>query len=819
MPPKRNINTIKEKIAATKLAKVTGLKKAELINLEKKIDLYMSNKNDNYKDYIINDRKVGLNDEQFKIVTDDINKNIRILACAGSGKTTTIICRIKYLIDKGVDPSQILLTTFNVDAAQNMKNKLESLFGFMPNILVGTFDGIACKYYHKFFKKDYHVGISEYATYFLEYLKSGEGHNVYDSIKYIFFDEFQDCSNIQFQILREFGKHNIYITVIGDDAQNIYQWRGSNIDYILNFDKYINDVTTHKLVNNYRSTPEIIDMSNLSIKNNTDQIPKDMISNNPSVGFMPEVRKYTNDVEQAEYVISKIASYVRDGIKLDEIAVISRNNYPLKIIEEQIEKHNRSRRTIIPYVALITEDNTDTKPKILEDHITLTSIHKSKGLEWQVVFLVSCNDDKFPSELDKISIQEERRLFYVCLTRAKKHLHISFTSKTVSRFIAEIPLDKINFIAFRNSYYNFQNTRNLKYKNDVTSLIEMIEPADIEKLRQLEILPEILPTITTVHESHEYDEIVNKYYLHKDFGIFIDRYISRSIGVKNKESDGLRDRVTEKIIHSLKMDMNLYSVYNKYQTNFSKKMSLINEKTLVSEYIEKLNKNNDDPIYIKKIEEKDMCSVREIVRQMYKRSFDNKVNMNEVVVIPLNYLPEEFGYSMRNSYKNYTDPNLDNKSIIKDIYRMSLCENINDGRRRLLYKDVSSFFIKDDDLFNDIEEYVNNIKDNKLLCKRMVKSQDYDIIGEMDLLDMTECKIIDYKCSVASECKLEWILQLLTYLALLRLEDNAIEINNIEFYNPLLGTIATIDVSKWNKEELLLTKLCEIRERNLGKRI
>ena len=76
MPPKRNINTIKEKIAATKLAKVTGLKKAELINLEKKIDLYMSNKNDNYKDYIINDRKVGLNDEQFKIVTDDINKTL-----------------------------------------------------------------------------------------------------------------------------------------------------------------------------------------------------------------------------------------------------------------------------------------------------------------------------------------------------------------------------------------------------------------------------------------------------------------------------------------------------------------------------------------------------------------------------------------------------------------------------------------------------------------------------------------------------------------------------------------------------------------------
>lgn len=817
MSTKRNINEIKEKINSTRLVKISGLNKKELLEIEKKIDNYSNNKQINYKEFFINDQKIVLNDEQYKIVTSEINKNTRILACAGSGKTTTIICRIKYLIDKGISPKDILLTTFNVDAAENMKNKLTLIFGFLPNINIGTFDSIACKFYYRYFKKDHYVGISEYSTLLLNYIKSDEGINIYKQIKYIFFDEFQDCNHIQFEIIKELSKKRIYVTVIGDDAQNIYQWRGSNIDFILNFDKYIDEVVTYKLVNNYRSTPEIINISNISIKNNTDQIPKDMLPNNESINMKPEIKKYTNEVEQAEYVIDKILDYLEMGIKLDEISIISRNNYSLKIMEEQIEKFNKTRPLKISYVALISEDNLDTKPKIQKDHITLTSIHKSKGLEWKVVFLISCNDDKFPSEIDKISIQEERRLFYVCITRAKKYLHISFTNKTISRFIAEIPLEYFNFINFKTSYFNFQNYRNQKYKNDVTGLIEMIEPRDIEIMREDNIIPELFPFTSNVHQSYTYDENINKYYLHQDFGIFIDRYISRLIGLKVKNSQGLKDRTAEKLIYSLKLDNNLYSIYNKYQPNFFKKICKITQKISNSQYVSKINKSAFDPPYIKKIDSKDEYLVQEIVRLIVLKANKLNIKTNEILIIPNNYLPLEFTEIMEKSYLKYKNKDQKNQSIIKDIYTISLCENISDGRRRLLYKDVFNFFSKDINLFTDIENYVNKIVDHELICKKVIYNEEYDIVGEIDLIDITEEKIIDYKCSSSSDCKLEWILQLLTYTALLKLNNSDINIKYIEFYNPLLGSITTIDISGWKRDKILLSKLNYIRDRNLNK--
>lgn len=815
MNGKKTTQQIKNKILGTNLVSVSRLNKEELLQLENKIDTYLLEKQKDYKNFIFGNKIISLNDDQFSVVADNINISTRIVACAGSGKTTTIICRIKFLIDSGVNPENILLTTFNVDAAENMKIKIIELFGFMPKIIIGTFDSISCKFYYKYFKKDYYVGISEYSTEFLNYLKSDDGHHIYSKIKYVFFDEFQDCNTIQFNIIKELYNKGSIITVIGDDAQNIYQWRGSNIDFILNFDKYMPDTKTYKLVDNYRSTPEIVTIANISIKNNTDQIPKDMIATNKSISFKPEIKKYSNELEQAEYIIDKILDYLHMGISLDEIAIISRNNYSLKIIEENLEKFNKTSPIKLPYVALITEDNSDNKPKIIKNHITLTSIHKSKGLEWQIVFMISCNDDKFPSELDKISIQEERRLFYVSITRAKTYLHISFTNKTISRFVYEIPLNYLNFINFSADYFKFDNHRNIKYKNDVSSLIEMVEPTDIEDMRSLGILPQIFPTIKNVHSSYDYDEEINKYYLHPDFGIFIDRYISRLIGQKNSNSNGLMDRTAERIICSVQLDPFLFFIYNRYQLNFYKKISLISIKVQKNNYINILDKTTVDPIYIKKIEFKDYRQIEEIIRLIIKKANILKMDPKEILVLPYNYLPNEFISKMEKSYVRFKNPKKNSIKILKDIYKISLCENISDGRRRLLYKNVFNCFSKNINLFDDIENSINQIVSNELICKKIVFDEKYDIVGELDLLDLTNNKIIDYKCSVSSECKLEWILQLLTYASIIKRNGLKIKIDYIEFYNPMLGSISTIDITNWNNEELLLKKLFEIRERNL----
>lgn len=814
---KNSIKQIKDNIIKTNLVKMNhlnNLKKKELLDLEEKINFYLQNKTIDYCSFNMAGNIITLNDEQYNVVIDEINMNTRIIACAGSGKTTTIICRIKYLIDNGIQPENILLTTFNVDAAVNMKNKIISLFGFLPNLTIGTFDNISCGYYYKYFRKNYCVGISEYSSELLNYLKSENGHNIYNNIKYLFFDEFQDCNDIQFDIIKYLNSKGTFINVIGDDAQNIYQWRGSNIDYILNLDKYIPNLRTHKLINNYRSTPEIIEMANCSIKHNVDQIPKDMIANNDTILVKPEIKKYDNEIKQALYIIKKILDYIELGTSLDEMAIISRNNYSLKIMEEYLEKFNKG-PVKIPYIALISEDNLDNKPKIIKDHITLTSIHKSKGLEWSVVFLTSLNDDKFPSEIDNISIQEERRLFYVAITRAKKYLHMSFTGKYISRFIAEIPPDNFKFINFDSNYFDFENSRCIKYINDVTSLLNMIEPKDIEQMRELGIIPDFIPKINIVHKSHKYDEEINKYYLQTDYGIFIDKYISRYIGQKNKKSNGIEDRTTKNIICSLCINSVLRSTYNRYQPNFCVKIYQISSKTPRSKYIKILDRNSSDPAYIRKIDFKDAKNIEELVRLILSKSLKSNINPENINLLPYNYLPKEFINKMEQSYINYKNSEKDNFNIINDIYNVSLSETISNGRRRLVYKDVLNSFTNNTALFEDINNHIDNIIDHELVCKKIICSREFDIVGELDLLDITENKIIDYKCSVTSECKLEWILQLLTYASLIKLNYKNIVIDYLEVYNPLLGTSSIVDISKWDKEYLLLQKLHSIRDRNL----
>jgi len=121
------------------------------------------------------------------------------------------------------------------------------------------------------------------------------------------------------------------------------------------------------------------------------------------------------------------------------------------------------------------------------------------------------------------------------------------------------------------------------------------------------------------------------------------------------------------------------------------------------------------------------------------------------------------------SLKKFNNKEIKSEDIKQDIYKISLCSNIYDHRRRLLYKDVFDYFIENETIFKNIQEdYISRIIDNKLVCKYQIKSETYGIVGEIDLIDITNKTIIDYKCSSSNTMKLEWYLQLLTYLSLIK---------------------------------------------------
>jgi hypothetical protein len=154
--------------------------------------------------------------------------------------------------------------------------------------------------------------------------------------------------------------------------------------------------------------------------------------------------------------------------------------------------------------------------------------------------------------------------------------------------------------------------------------------------------------------------------------------------------------------------------------------------------------------------------------------------------------------------------------IRKDIYNISLCQNIYDGRRRLIYKDCFNEFDTNIELYSDINKWVARYRNNKVLTKISMINKKLSICGELDMIDLTENneKIIEFKCSLNSDYKLEWIIQLMIYSALYQsVHDKTINIFCI--YNPLRGTMTDIDIGAWDKHKELLIYMDCIRTKRM----
>ncbi|CAH6421474.1 UvrD DNA helicase [uncultured virus] len=813
------------------VAGIVKFKKEDLIKTLHAVHKYKKNKQEDYFKFVFNNQNIMLDEDQYKVVTFPINQNIRILACAGSGKTTTLICRIKYLVDQGIDPETILITTFNVDSCENIKNKLIELFGFIPKFTIGTIDSISCRFFHRFFKTDYMVGINEYATHFLNFLKSGNGYRILSCFKYLFFDEFQDINDTQFQILKCFHDYGSQITVIGDDSQNIYQFRGSDVKFILNLDLYFNNLKTFTLINNYRSTPEIINFANASIKFNTEQIQKQMNPIKQSINFLPNLIYFENIQKQNKHILELILDFVKKGINLDQIAIISRVNYSLKIIEQYIEKYNsKNNENKINYISLISMDISDIKAKIKKNHLTLTTIHKSKGLEWSILFVIDLDDTKFPSETDKLSIQEERRLFYVAITRAKQYIYLFFCGNSkennqvpkLTRFIQEIKLDFYKFINYDKKFYSYDNFRTPKWVTSVTETIKLLNEKDIEYLRSNNIIPKINPVITKIHNNNKINKFIEDYYLQPDFGEFIDRYITRQLGYLNKHSNGLVDIPTLILISSQHFTNHELLILKKYENNFYLNINKINLKKIDRNFDKILEQNLHNLNQIKNIENIDKQIIKNIILKLSMTSKIFNLDINQLLkfLTTKSNIPKKLRDELAISYVKYNDNRYDNDEIKYDVYKISLSNTILNGRGRLMYKNVYNYFIESNEqLLKDLKLYVDflNPDDSEFRCKKFIKSDQYDLSGEIDLLDLDNGKIIDFKCSSSIQFKIDWLIQLLAYYSIVKIEYPSININIIEIYNPLQGEIYSFDISFWNKEIEYLKYLFKIRVRQLSR--
>ena len=151
--------------------------------------------------------------------------------------------------------------------------------------------------------------------------------------QYIHIDEYQDTNRVQFQIARALAGSAQNICVVGDIDQNIYSWRGADIQNVLQFERQFPGAHTVLLEENYRSTQTIIAASNDIIKKNQNRVEKTVFTNNHE-GENISLFAAMTGADEAEYVAMTAKSLIADGAPPSSIAVLYRTNFQSRSLEE-----------------------------------------------------------------------------------------------------------------------------------------------------------------------------------------------------------------------------------------------------------------------------------------------------------------------------------------------------------------------------------------------------------------------------------------------------------------------------------------------------
>ena len=451
---------------------------------------------------------------QKKVVLDN-SKELLVVAGAGSGKTLTIIAKVKYLIEKkNIKESEILCLSFTNEAVNNIKDRIkynvdvltfhklalkilneknysyqisnDTIINYIvneyflinnvknKNMLIEYFDNkdyqeiikskefvilkndiislikiIKCynltinkikkirkrciqvkdKIYYYFVLSIFNIYENEllsenkidFDEMIIQACELGKRYGIKSKYHYIIIDEYQDISPIRFSLILAIKKYlNCNLICVGDDYQAIYGFSGSNLSLFLDFFKYFPNARRIDIKNTYRNSYELINTSLKFIKKNPYQLKKNIhatfLYKNPIViVYYEDYLKTYNDLFNYLYLEDE-----------KNVLVLTRYNKDLDEIKK-IEHKGINTRYL--------------------------TVHMAKGLEEDVVILAKFSNDYlgFPSKIpdnkflsfirnsyEDISYAEERRLFYVALTRPKKRIFLLVPKNNPSIFLQEI---------------------------------------------------------------------------------------------------------------------------------------------------------------------------------------------------------------------------------------------------------------------------------------------------------------------------------------------------------------------------------------------
>ena len=249
---------------------------------------------------------------------------------------------------------------------------------------------------------------------------------------HVLIDEYQDINPIQSSLIDLLASQNIFC--VGDPRQSIFGWRGSDISYIMDFrQKFpVSEIITLRM--NYRSKGNIIGFVNAAIKNMN--LP-DLVQQQGMRGGEVSLKKFEDTGQEFSFITHEI---LRSTAKRSEIFILCRTNKMLLEISERLKGSGIAH-------TVKSEEYHETRGE--GEPVILATLHAIKGLEASQVFIAGCHSLNFPCRasdhpiMDVIKFEtydkeeEERRLLYVGMSRAKESLTLTYSAMTATKFINE----------------------------------------------------------------------------------------------------------------------------------------------------------------------------------------------------------------------------------------------------------------------------------------------------------------------------------------------------------------------------------------------
>jgi len=327
---------------------------------------------------------------------------------------------IKKITRKNASPETLRVFTQFIQKAKKLEMSVEEIEEKINNFESKNFLRLANKIYKEYsecLRRDNFLDFDDLLTKAIEIIEKTKGGckvrgTKLNGLKYLLIDEYQDFSKLFYNLIQAIRKYNpeIKLFCVGDSWQAINGFAGSDLKYFNNFIKYFDDSGVAYLLTNYRSKKEIIDCGN-----------RFMLGENRSFNYQ--------DNAGGEVIVRSVDSgnSTNGYLKLCAEIIASNPNKSIAILHRKNEINNITLESF--YKRLIKLGNA-------RNRIIISTVHKFKGQEADVVIILQATKKLFPlvhpyndlfkifGQSDQDILDEEKRLFYVAITRAKEKLFI-----------------------------------------------------------------------------------------------------------------------------------------------------------------------------------------------------------------------------------------------------------------------------------------------------------------------------------------------------------------------------------------------------------